>query len=51
MEQNYIEIDLIEETAEFLVNYGFLAPEVGIILGTGLGKLADYIEIDKAMSA
>lgn len=33
----------ITEAAEFLKAKGMVAPEVGIILGTGLGKLADQI--------
>jgi len=35
----------IIETAEYLQEKGFIAPEIGIILGTGLGKLVDNIEI------
>ena len=34
----------IQETTEFLQKRGFEAPEIGIVLGTGLGKLADEIE-------
>jgi len=34
----------INEAADFLRSKGMLAPEIGIILGTGLGKLADLIE-------
>lgn len=42
---------LIDETAEYLIKRldGF-EPEFGIILGTGLGKLAEEIEIEKAIS-
>ena len=35
----------IEETAEYLQSKGFEKPEIGIILGTGLGQLLDEIEI------
>ncbi|QHI37034.1 Purine nucleoside phosphorylase 1 [Kordia antarctica] len=35
----------ITETTEYLVNKGFDKPEIGIVLGTGLGKLIDDIEI------
>ena len=35
----------IQETTEYLQKRGFEAPEIGIILGTGLGKLVDEIEI------
>lgn len=38
-------IKSIQETTEFLQKRGFEAPEVGIILGSGLGKLVDEIEI------
>lgn len=34
----------IENSAEFLINKGFDQPEIGIVLGTGLGKLVDSIE-------
>jgi purine-nucleoside phosphorylase len=34
----------INEAADFLRSKGMIAPEIGIILGTGLGKLADEIE-------
>lgn len=37
-------INKINEAAEFLRSKGIIAPEIGIILGTGLGKLADQIE-------
>lgn len=36
--------DKINEAADFLRSRGMIAPEIGIILGTGLGKLADQIE-------
>ncbi|MGO2294263.1 MAG: purine-nucleoside phosphorylase [Psychroflexus halocasei] len=35
----------IEQTVEYLRERGFESPEVGIILGTGLGKLPDEVEI------
>jgi purine-nucleoside phosphorylase len=34
----------INEAADYLRKRGVKGPEIGIILGTGLGKLADYIE-------
>lgn len=40
----------IETTVEFLQQRGFDKPEVGIILGTGLGKILDHIEIEKEIS-
>jgi len=41
---------LIQETTDYLINKGFNKPEVGIILGTGLGKLIDSIEIEHQVS-
>ncbi|HKK11922.1 MAG TPA: purine-nucleoside phosphorylase [Flavobacteriaceae bacterium] len=38
-------IKLISETVEYLQNRGFEKPEIGIILGTGLGQLLDEVEI------
>ncbi|WP_299777964.1 purine-nucleoside phosphorylase [uncultured Formosa sp.] len=38
-------IKYINETTEFLQNKGFDKPEIGIILGTGLGKLLEDISI------
>ena len=35
----------IEESAQFLKERGFEAPEIGIILGTGLGQFVDKVEI------
>jgi purine-nucleoside phosphorylase len=37
----------IKETAKFLKEIGVTEPEFGIILGTGLGGVADMIEVDK----
>ncbi len=42
-------IEKITETVQFLKNFGIDQPEIGIILGTGLGKLIDEIEISKAI--
>ncbi|MBN2173788.1 MAG: purine-nucleoside phosphorylase [Bacteroidales bacterium] len=42
-------LDKINETANFLKNEGILNPEIGIILGTGLGKLVDEIQIEKEL--
>jgi purine-nucleoside phosphorylase len=35
----------IEETATFLKSKGFMAPDVGIVLGTGLGGLVSKIQV------
>ena len=40
----------IEETANYLTERGFDQPEVGIILGTGLGQLINQIDIIKEVS-
>ncbi|MDH5608993.1 MAG: purine-nucleoside phosphorylase [Cyclobacteriaceae bacterium] len=39
------EIEKVKETVAFLTNKGIESPSVGIILGTGLGSLADHIEV------
>ena len=39
----------LQETNDFLKSQGFSNPEVGIILGTGLGKLVDEIVIEKEL--
>ncbi|MBJ6369654.1 purine-nucleoside phosphorylase [Snuella sedimenti] len=43
-------IKYIEETVEYLQQKGFEAPEIGIILGTGLGQLTNDIDIIKEVS-
>lgn len=35
---------LLKESTEYLIGKGFDSPEIGIVLGTGLGKLANDIE-------
>lgn len=42
--------EFIKETAEYLKAKGFEKPQVGIILGTGLGQLVDKIKIEKEVS-
>lgn len=43
-------INQINETTSFLVDNGITNPEIGIILGTGLGNLATKIDIEKEIS-
>lgn len=40
----------LSESTEYLVSRGFDKPEIGIILGTGLGKLVDQMEIESEVS-
>lgn len=42
--------ELIKETTDYLKNKGFNEPELGIILGTGLGQLVNNITIEKEVS-
>lgn len=43
-------IKFITETAEYLTSKGFENPEIGIILGTGLGQLTNEIEVISEVS-
>jgi len=43
-------IKYIEETVSYLQDKGFENPEMGIILGTGLGQLINHIDIIKEVS-
>jgi purine-nucleoside phosphorylase len=43
-------IKYIQESAEFLKHRGFENPEIGIILGTGLGKLVEKVTIESEVS-
>lgn len=40
----------LNESTEYLISRGFFKPEIGIILGTGLGKLVDELEIEAEVS-
>lgn len=40
----------LNKTVEYLKEKGFKAPQVGIILGTGLGALVNQIEVEKEIS-
>lgn len=43
-------LEALEETVQWLKSKGITAPEVGIVLGTGLGDLANHIEAEKQFS-
>jgi purine-nucleoside phosphorylase len=43
-------IKAIQQTTDFLQDNGFLNPEIGIVLGTGLGQLVNHIEIEKEIN-
>ena len=43
-------IKLINETTDYLISKGFENPQIGIILGTGLGQLTQELEIIKEVS-
>ena len=43
-------INLIEQTTDYLKGKGFDNPEIGIILGTGLERLPEHVEIKKEIS-
>jgi purine-nucleoside phosphorylase len=40
-------LEKVKQTVNFLIKKGFSSPYIGIVLGTGLGKLVDEIKIDK----
>lgn len=40
----------VQETVAFLKDNGFTTPDYGIILGSGLGKLVDVIDIEKKIA-
>jgi len=40
----------LEETVEWLKSKGITSPEIGIVLGTGLGDLASRIQTEKSFS-
>ena len=42
-------LEKIKHTVKFLQEKGFHSPEIGIVLGTGLGKLVNEIDIDKVI--
>jgi len=45
--ENKMKKQQLQETIDFLKSNGITNPEIGIVLGTGLGKLVDEISIEK----
>ena len=43
-------LEELEETVAWLISKGIVGPEIGIVLGTGLGDLAKHITIEKQFS-
>jgi purine-nucleoside phosphorylase len=43
-------MEQLQECVEWLKDHGITSPEIGIILGTGLGDLAKHIETEKSFS-
>ena len=39
----------VKQTVDFLKKKGFASPDIGIVLGTGLGKMVNEINIDKVI--
>ena len=37
-------LEQISESTDFLISKGFVNPQIGVVLGTGLGKFLDYIK-------
>lgn len=42
--------EALKKTVDYLIEKGFDKPEIGIVLGTGLGKLVDHVEVEKEIS-
>ena len=42
--------ETLQETVEHLKHAGFDEPEIGIILGTGLGRFLDEVEIQQEVA-
>ena len=40
----------LKETTIFLQKRGFSKPEIGIVLGTGLGQLVNHIQIEQEIN-
>jgi purine-nucleoside phosphorylase len=41
---------IIKQSAEFLKDRGFGSPEIGVILGTGLGQIIEHVKIEAEVS-
>ena len=43
-------LNRLNETAAFLKKNGIDSPEIGVVLGTGLGELTNHIEVIKSFN-
>lgn len=44
-----MELERVRQTVKFLEDRGFMNPEIGIVLGTGLGQMVNEIQIEKTI--
>jgi len=42
--------EIVQHTTQFLIDKGFKNPEIGIVLGTGLGQLVNHIQIEQEIN-
>ena len=42
-------LEQISQSADYLISKGILNPEVGVVLGTGLGKFLDYLKVEQTI--
>ena len=42
-------LEQISESTDFLISKGFANPQIGVVLGTGLGKFLDYIKVEQTI--
>ena len=42
-------LEQISESTDFLISKGFVNPQIGVVLGTGLGKFLDYIKVEQTI--
>lgn len=42
-------LEQIAQSADFLATKGIIKPEIGVVLGTGLGKFLDYLKVEQTI--